>query len=77
MLSENHTARDASTAHKRPSVTVTLEEPRPPRFPSLARGKAALRYLFLTIAALWVFGGMLFFFLRFSCRFYYANEQAF
>ena len=34
-----------------------------------------LRYAGLTLAALWIFGGTLFFLIRFSYRFYVANEH--
>ena len=35
-----------------------------------------MRSLLLLAAVVWVFGGMLFFFLRFSFRFYEANQRA-
>ena len=63
-----------------PRVTLTFAEPAPPRFPRLSRGAAAcragLRYALIALAAVWIFGGMLFFFLRFSAVFYRANEPA-
>ena len=66
--------------HDGPPVTVTFEAPRPSPYPRAARvlqrsGKA-LRYLALVAGALWVFGGMAWFFYAFSSCFYTANEQA-
>lgn len=63
-----------------PLARITFETPEPPRYPRLVplrrASRTALRSLLLLAAVVWVFGGMLFFFLRFSFRFYEANQRA-
>jgi hypothetical protein len=44
--------------------------------PELSPLRDFLRFAGNVIAGLWIFGGMGFFFLRFSVIFYYANKSA-
>lgn len=69
-----------SLAPRRPPVTVTFEVPGAPRRPRLARYLTPVQrtsyYVLFTVAAVWVFGGMLFFFVRFSTVVYLDNQHA-
>lgn len=82
MMSENHSSAGTGSSEgtRYPRVTIAFERPRAPRYPRLAHarhvGETVLRYLGLALAGLWVFGGALFFLIRFSYRFYVANEGA-
>lgn len=64
----------------RPPATITYEPPPPPKRPWLEafrqRAAAHLRIAAYIIAALWIFGGTAFFLLRFTLRFYQANQSA-
>lgn len=44
--------------------------------PANAQAQVVLRWIGNALAALWIFGGMLFFFMRFSFAFYSANQSA-
>ncbi|HEO70426.1 MAG TPA: hypothetical protein ENN80_04125 [Candidatus Hydrogenedentes bacterium] len=61
-------------------VSVSLEAPRARGWPGLheawVRIRKGARTGLIWLAVLWVFGGMLFFFVRFSQVFYQSNQDA-
>ncbi len=66
---------------RNPTVTIRFEHPeRPAWCVHLAQKLRPWQPLFyravLILGGLWIFGGMFFFFIRFSIRFYIANKGA-
>lgn len=78
-MTSSNSAASTPKPLRRPPVAIHFAPGRPPMWPRLMpwrrTGKVAARYLLLAMAFLWVFGGTLFFMLRFIFLFYGANQR--